>query len=90
MSKIPLDEDVIDAFDQAAVRAYLLDIECKFNKKREQLYYRTQAYFHQSICSDYTKAEDLHELINECEQLKQRYRDFKNFVADTRGTKYVI
>jgi len=90
MSKTWISEDDIDPFDQAAVRAYLLDIEREYNKKREQLYYKTQSYFHQSISSDYTKEEDLHEIINECERLKQQHRDFKKFVSDIRGTKYII
>lgn len=83
-------EDDIDPFDQTAVRAHLLDIEREFNKRREQLYYKTQSYFHQSISSNYIKADDLRKMIDECEKLKTEYVDYKHYIADIRGTKYVI
>ncbi len=90
MSKTWLKEDDVDPFDHSAVRAYLLDIEREFNSKREQLYYRMQSYFRQSINSNYTHAEDLREMIDECEKLKERYVNYKQFVAEIRGTKYII
>lgn len=90
MSKTWTKEDEIDPFDQAMVRHYLMEIECDFSKAREQLYYRTQSYYHQSIASDYTKEDDLRELISKCEELKRRYNEFKDRVKLIRGTSYVI
>lgn len=90
MSKTWMKEDDVDPFDQAMVRHYLMEIEHDFNKVREQLYYRTQSYYHQSIASNYTKEDDLRELITRCEELKRKYNEFKDQVKLIRGTPYVI
>lgn len=83
-------EDEIDPFDQAAVRQYLMDLESRFNSNREKLYYKVQSYFHQSIGSNYTHADDLRTMIDECEKIKKQYNDFKEHVREVRGTPYVI
>lgn len=90
MSKTWLKEDEIDPFDQAMVRQCLMDMERDYGIVREQLYYRTQAYYHQSIASGYTKEDDLRELISKCEKIKRQYNEFKDRIKLIRGTSYVI
>lgn len=73
MNQMRNKEDDASQSDQSITRLYLLDIERNFNRKREQLYYRIQSYFRQSISSNYIKADDLHRMIDECEALKKQY-----------------
>ena len=90
MLKWSNEDDKIDPFDQAAVRQYLMDLESKFNRIREKLYYKAQSYFHQSIGSNYTHADDLRTMIDKCEKIKKQYNDFVKHVREVRGTSYVI
>ena len=89
MGKTWLKEDSIDPHDDS-VRAYLLSIERDFNKKREQLFYKTQAYFRQAISSNYISENDLRKLIDECDDLKKQYLDYKLAVSKIRGTTHII
>lgn len=84
------DDEDIDPFDQAAVRQHLLDIERVYNRHKERFYYLAQSYFHQPIGSTYVKADDLQALMNRCEELRTQHKNFKDHVAEVRGTKYVI
>lgn len=54
--------------------------EQQFNRKREQLRNRTEAYFRQGIRSDYISEESLINLLNECSELKDRVRVLRSLL----------
>lgn len=68
------DEDALNESEADIIQKELAEIRKDFSLTKEKLYRRAQSYFNQSVESNYTKAEVLHELINECEALKKRYR----------------
>ena len=67
----------INLSNRAFVTQVLLDINKRYNRKKEHLYKRTQMYFNQSIGSNYVMEDQLRDMIAECESIKQEYREFK-------------
>ena len=74
----------VEIDDLAAFRQELMRLEREYNSARQELFSKMRSYYNQSIASKCVKEDDLHRLINRCEEIKQSYFQIQNKLLSKR------
>lgn len=74
----------VETDNKATLQQKMICLEQKYNRIRHELFNRMRSYYNQSIASRYITEDHLHNLIEQCREIKDAYSKMQTKLMSER------